>query len=299
MSSAAKELWAAALDKIRARVTEQQFETWFRSLTCGERAGESRFVIKAPNSFSSSWLKNHYLSTIEQCLREAAGHNLTVAIVAEDLVSPGPGAAPDGLPAPAAAGPEQHGVPLNRLFVFDNFVVGPCNALAHAAATAVSEAPGKAYNPLFIHSSTGMGKTHLLQAACHNIRANHPDMNILYLSCENFVNEFIGAVERGELETFRYNYRHVDVLVIDDILETGATAHAVFEKVRKYSPESIDFCVMIKRKRDDMLHPEIIPQFVGHETDNPGFLIGAGFDYQGKFRDLPYIATLDIAKILS
>jgi len=89
--------------------------------------------------------------------------------------------------------------------------------LAHAAAIAIAEAPGKSYNPLFIHSSVGMGKTHLLQACSHQIKAANPHLNILYLSCENFVNEFIAAVERGELESFRYSYRHVDVLAIDDI----------------------------------------------------------------------------------
>ena len=100
---------------------------------------------------------------------------------------------------------------------FDTFVTGPCNRLPHAACLAVSETPGKTYNPLFIHGNVGLGKTHLLQATCHKIISDNPKANISYLSCETFVNHFIQAVEQGRLHEFRYRYRHSDVLVIDDI----------------------------------------------------------------------------------
>jgi chromosomal replication initiator protein len=102
-------------------------------------------------------------------------------------------------------------------FVFENFITGPCNRLAHAACTAVAEQPGRAYNPLFIHGGVGLGKTHLLQAICHAIRKNQPDSQMAYISCETFTNHFIEAVERGALQKFRYRYRHADILVIDDI----------------------------------------------------------------------------------
>jgi chromosomal replication initiator protein len=102
-------------------------------------------------------------------------------------------------------------------YTFDGFVYGSCNRLAHAACLAVGEAPGKTYNPLFIHGSSGLGKTHLLHATCHRISADRPGANIAFLSCETFVNHFIEAVEHGKLHDFRYRYRHADVLVIDDI----------------------------------------------------------------------------------
>ena len=106
---------------------------------------------------------------------------------------------------------------LNEDYRFENFVVGPSNHLAHAAAVAVANAPGNAYNPLFLHGSVGLGKTHLLQGICASVLAKRPDARILYLSCETFVNQFISAVEAGELSDFRYRYRHVDMLLIDDI----------------------------------------------------------------------------------
>jgi chromosomal replication initiator protein len=108
-------------------------------------------------------------------------------------------------------------LPLNPDYVFENFVTGPCNRLPHAAAVAVAEQPGQEYNPLFIHGGVGLGKTHLLQAVCQKMLEHKSDARILYLSCDSFINQFINAVETGEMNQFRHRYRHVDMLVIDDI----------------------------------------------------------------------------------
>jgi len=102
-------------------------------------------------------------------------------------------------------------------YTFEAFVIGPCNRLAHAAAQAVSETPGTTYNPLFLHGSSGLGKTHLLHAICQKVLGDKPLAEICVLSCETFVNHFIGAVERGQLQEFRYRYRHADVIAVDDI----------------------------------------------------------------------------------
>jgi chromosomal replication initiator protein len=106
---------------------------------------------------------------------------------------------------------------LNPKYTFDNYVVGPCNRFAHAAAVGAAEQPGKAYNPFFLHGSVGLGKTHLLQSLCFTLLQRNPQTRILYLSCETFVNHFISALENGDLQKFRHKYRTVDVLVVDDI----------------------------------------------------------------------------------
>ena len=108
-------------------------------------------------------------------------------------------------------------LPLNPDYTFEQFVTGPCNRLPHAASLAVAEQPGKAYNPLFIHGGVGLGKTHLLQAICQQVLERQPDARIVYLSCDTFINQFIAAVENGNMNDFRHRYRHADVLVIDDI----------------------------------------------------------------------------------
>jgi len=217
MSLSTGELWSAALSLLKAKLSQQQYETWFRELNCTYVSLDREVVIEAPSRFCKSWLSNHYLDLINECLSEAAGHRMSAAIRARDEFAAS-GSMRGSLPAPSRKKPSaERGVPLNKNFTFDTFVVAPSNALAHAAAIAISDAPGRLYNPLFVHSSVGMGKTHLLQACCHGIKKKNPHLNILYLSCESFVNEFIASVEKGELENFRYNYRHVDVLAIDDI----------------------------------------------------------------------------------
>lgn len=102
-------------------------------------------------------------------------------------------------------------------YSFENFVTGPGNHLAYAASVAVANQPGKAYNPLFIHGGVGLGKTHLLQAICQTIMQREPHKKILYLSCDSFMNHFLACVQSGKMSEFRNRYRHVDVLVIDDI----------------------------------------------------------------------------------
>lgn len=102
-------------------------------------------------------------------------------------------------------------------YSFDNFITGPNNQLAYAASVAVANQPGVAYNPLFIHGGVGLGKTHLLQAICQKILENEPQTQILYVSCDSFMNQFIECVQNGQMHEFRHRYRHVDMLVIDDI----------------------------------------------------------------------------------
>jgi chromosomal replication initiator protein len=108
-------------------------------------------------------------------------------------------------------------VVLNPNYTFDRFVVGPCNRLAHASALAIGENPGCAYNPLFVHGNVGLGKSHLLQAICHTVQRRTPFAKVLYLSCEDFTNAFIQAVQTHQLDAFRALYRSADILVIDDV----------------------------------------------------------------------------------
>jgi chromosomal replication initiator protein len=123
----------------------------------------------------------------------------------------------DHLPGGGVFNDQDQPLPLNPDYMFEHFVTGPCNRLPHAASLAVSEQPGKAYNPLFIHGGVGLGKTHLLQAVCQQVLARESDFRILYLSCDSFINQFITAIETGDMNQFRYRYRHADMLVIDDI----------------------------------------------------------------------------------
>lgn len=128
--------------------------------------------------------------------------------------SSGFGAAGLGTPG---LGTRRAGNQLNPNYCFDRFVVGPCNRLAHASALAIGENPGCAYNPLFVHGNVGLGKSHLLQAICHTVQKRDSHARVLYMSCEDFTNAYIQAIQSQQLDVFREHYRSADVLVIDDV----------------------------------------------------------------------------------
>ncbi|MBI5363097.1 MAG: chromosomal replication initiator protein DnaA [Planctomycetes bacterium] len=245
------ELWRVLQNAIRARVQPEQFETWFRRAAL-VHADAEQVRIAVQNGFTRDWLLSYYRDVLDQAVQHTLGTPRRIEFVvdpellvrvARDAQDPRPEARPvapgsstrsssativsDRRTAGADGAPlriESSGgllwssdVHLNPKYVFDNFVVGPCNRFAHAASVGVSEAPGKAYNPFFLHGNVGLGKTHLLQSLCFALLERDPKTRILYLSCETFVNHFINALENVDLAKFMNKYRKVDVLVVDDI----------------------------------------------------------------------------------
>ncbi|HSW46003.1 MAG TPA: chromosomal replication initiator protein DnaA [Phycisphaerae bacterium] len=156
--------------------------------------------------------QHHYLTSQCQSAFNQAAQAATGRLVTVEFLSP----RQKGIAESRLSFEEEEEAPLNSDYTFGNFVTGPCNRLAHAASVAVADSPGHVYNPLFVHGSAGLGKTHLLQAVCHQLHATGHE-KILYLSCETFTNHFVEAIERGALHQFRFRYRHVDALIIDDI----------------------------------------------------------------------------------
>ncbi|MHC5111483.1 MAG: chromosomal replication initiator protein DnaA [Planctomycetota bacterium] len=202
---------SALWDDILAHVRLSQPELvrgWFADLNLGEVDG-GVMNVHTRNAAQSRYLQAHCrLAFVE------AGQAATGRLVSVDFI---PDQDDDHDEPTNLFGNFEEQISLNPEYTFDNFVTGPCNRLAHAAAVAVSEDPGRAYNPLFIYGPVGLGKTHLLQAVCHAVSDREAKPQYHYISCETFVNQFIACVERGALTQFRYRYRHVDVLVIDDI----------------------------------------------------------------------------------
>ena len=169
--------------------------------------------IQSPGPTEQRYLQQHATRLFTEAAQLATGRLVGVCFLAASAAAaePAPLAGQPALPV------EPDAPPINEDYTFDTFVTGPCNRLAHAACMAVSDTPGQTYNPLFIHGSVGLGKTHLLQAVCHGVTRRTPEARICFLSCETFINHFIEAVEHGKLHEFRYRYRHADVLVIDDV----------------------------------------------------------------------------------
>ncbi|MHC4985567.1 MAG: chromosomal replication initiator protein DnaA [Planctomycetota bacterium] len=174
--------------------------------------------IQAPGARERTYCQQHATQLFTEAAQAATGRLVTVCFLtaaqAEQVDTDDEVVEVD---AYTATWDEEGLLPLSDDYTFDSFVTGPCNRLAHAASMAVSESLGRTYNPLFLHGASGLGKTHLLQATCHRLQQDIGPVEIYFLSCETFVNHFIQAVETGQLHDFRYRYRHVDVLVIDDI----------------------------------------------------------------------------------
>ena len=197
---------------------------WFEPLSC-LAATEDALVLGVPNDFAAIWIHDNYLDLISQRLRLAAGRMVHVSLKKADQLG-GEASAPITEPknrAPQAKRTLRYDErlasagSLNPRNSFENFVVGPNSQLAHAASLAVAQAPAQAYNPLFIHGSTGLGKTHLMHAIGHSILQRNPEARVAYLSTEKFTNEYIHAIQENALTKFRQRYRSVDVLLVDDV----------------------------------------------------------------------------------
>jgi chromosomal replication initiator protein len=205
------------LSFLETRLEPKVYDTWCRSLEL-EPAGDNAYRVPTANPFYRDWLEKLLRKPLEDAFANLFGK--TPDLVFQVNANPGFVEAP--LPRPALPPPVEPPPPVtdfgyNPNYTFDNFIEGPSNRMAFAAAVAVSENPAKEYNPLFIHGGVGLGKTHLLQAICHAILQRNPTAKVLYLSCEDFVNGYIYAIQKKTLEAFRSRYRNADVLVVDDI----------------------------------------------------------------------------------
>ncbi|UBV44064.1 chromosomal replication initiator protein DnaA [Deinococcus taeanensis] len=221
-----QEIWADVLGYVRKNISEVEYHTWFAPVkNLGVQDGS--LVLGVRNSFAQEWFRKHYLELLEDALRSLGAQNPQVSFqvlpAAQDALllpndPPPPPPAPVGRSAPSSAvtAVENRKV-LNPKYTFENFVVGPNNNLAHAAALAVAESPGKAYNPLFIYGDVGLGKTHLMHAVGHYMMERFPGKRIEYVSTESFTNDLINAIRDDRMTQFRNRYRSVDLLLVDDI----------------------------------------------------------------------------------
>ena len=194
---------------------------WFAPLrACA--IDNSSVTLEAANEFSGVWLKDNYLSLLQDAFATAAGRQLQVKFKIATASTPAPSAsAPAQVKTKAIesaherpASAELHFNPKNT---FESFVVGNNNNFAYAAALAVAQAPGKSYNPLFLYGGVGLGKTHLLHAIGQHVSGNKKGARVAYLSSEKFTNEYIDGIQNNLLAKFRKKYRQTDVLLIDDI----------------------------------------------------------------------------------
>lgn len=223
-----EELWQAVLSQVQFSVSRANFATWFRSTKiAANQKGE--ITVTVPNSFSQEWLGNKYQSLILKILRSLDGNvrQVCFAVTIPNPDSTKESAMPQkAILSPIAALETQlqfqelninQKTNLNPRYSFDNFIVGSFNELAHAAAWAVSDNPGKAYNPLFIYGGVGLGKTHLLQATGNRITSLNPKRKVLYTSSERLVSKIIESIKSQTIDALKNELGNLDVLIMDDV----------------------------------------------------------------------------------
>ena len=210
----AAEIWKAALDELQGKVSPANYQTWLKN-TVGLTYSDSCFTVGVPSSFVTESLEKRLHPLIEKTLIGIAGKPLSVQFQVH--LGNGDGELAPPVPsAPASTNYKQRAAPrLNRKYTFSSFIVGSSNRLAHAAALGVAENPRNSYNPLFVYSGVGLGKTHLLHAIGWEAIRVRP--RVMYVTAEQFTNEFISAIRERRSEDFRNKYRSVDVLLLDDI----------------------------------------------------------------------------------
>jgi chromosomal replication initiator protein len=210
--------WQDALAYIQGRVPKQVYDTWFTPIYL-ERIEDSTAQLGVPNKFFGDWLHQHYGPLLSEAVSAARGGvetSITFVIFKQARNQPNSSGSTVS-PVRQNTGPRtKRGIQLNPKYTFKNFVVGAGNQFAHAACMAVAEQPAKAYNPLFIYGDTGLGKTHLLNAI-GNYVAERTDLRIAYLTTEQFTNEVINSIRYDKMMDLRKRYRHIDMLMIDDI----------------------------------------------------------------------------------
>ena len=214
-------IWEKTISKIKEKVSQQNFETWITPIKIVSKE-EGNVQLAVPNKFFRDWVVDNYFTVIKNCLYEVTDVEMNISFVINQESGKNP------FSVDAAAKKKETSLPkkgqrvqphpsLNPNYSFDRFVVGPSNQFAHAASIAVSEQPAKNYNPLFIYSDVGLGKTHLLNAIGLLTQSTFPDLNVLYVSAEEFMNELINAIRYDKMPKFREKYRKIDCLLIDDV----------------------------------------------------------------------------------
>jgi chromosomal replication initiator protein len=205
-------IWNNCLSKLENEISSSEFNTWIRPLQAVEK--ESQLKLLAPNRFVMDWVKERFFAKIEELINDFSNGTLDLVLEIGSKVS----ALPSYTQTVTRSGPKKVGPSfLNKSYTFDNFVEGKSNELAKAASFQVSENVGKAYNPLLIYGSSGLGKTHLMHAIGNAILARKPSLNIVYVHSEKFVQDMVKALQQNTINVFKEYYRNLDVLLIDDI----------------------------------------------------------------------------------
>lgn len=255
------ELWKQAkniyLSTLHTEEEKSQVDRYLSMIVSVKRNGND-FVIYTSSAFTATYLKENYSDRLKKCLELVTdGTNISLDFKYEEESKP-----PLTLPSSEHYHAQQQNkisafnstMPLNEEYTFEEFVRGPSNSWALAAAQGVVANPGKtSYNPLFIHGGTGLGKTHLMQAIGNELKKKNPAMAICYLTAETFLNEYVNALKNGQIESFRNRYRKIDLLMVDDV--------QFLQKGKQFQEEFFNtFCTLWQAHKQIVMTSDVAPK---------------------------------------
>ncbi|MDR2644423.1 MAG: chromosomal replication initiator protein DnaA [Endomicrobium sp.] len=216
MSFSASDLWQKVVDNLKTSVTPETYNLWISPLKPLSFENNT-FVLEVPNVYFSQWIENNQLKNIETILSDSCGQQMILQLKPQQDIS-SIIEKTENIPVHIDASiPALQKDQINPKYIFPGFVVGASNRFAHGCAEAVAKNPGKQFNPLFLYSGVGLGKTHLLHAIGNHIKQTLPNSRVLYVTCEKFVTEFIESIRFDKISSFKNKYRSLDCLLIDDI----------------------------------------------------------------------------------
>jgi chromosomal replication initiator protein len=252
------DIWKNSLSRIEERVGNNAIDLWFRPIKLSQLK-EQQVTLDIPNKFFKDWIEDNYPDLLPETLAGVLGYPVTVRYRIVEKVDPDV-RKKDMRLENRRQKLASRGIYLNPKYTFDNFVIGPSNQFAQAAAKAVAEAPGRAYNPLFIYGGVGLGKTHLMTAIGNSVIDKSPEMSVIYASAEQFTNEVVASIRHEKMSELKEKYRNVDLLLLDDI-------HFIANKTQTQEEFFHTFNAIYERQKQIVISSDRPPKEIGAITD--------------------------------
>ncbi len=260
-----EDIWNNSLLKIEEKVGNNVLELWFKPIKLSQlseiRKGEKeqQATIDIPNRFFKDWIEDNYPDIIAESIEGILGYPVTVRYRLVEKIDPVVKKMDMRLESRRQK-LASRGIYLNPKYTFENFVIGPSNQFAQAAAKAVAEAPGRTYNPLFVYGGVGLGKTHLINAIGNAVIDKSPDITVIFVTAEQFTNEVVSAIRHEKMGELKEKYRNVDLLLLDDI-------HFIANKTQTQEEFFHTFNALYEKQKQIVISSDRPPKEIGAITD--------------------------------
>jgi len=252
------ELWGESLSRIEDRVGNNVLDLWFKPVKLSQLK-EQQITLEIPNKFFKDWIEDNYPDMVAETLGSILGYPISVRYRIAEKVAPNV-KRKDMKLENRRQKLANRGIYLNPKYTFEDFVIGPSNQFAQAAAQAVAEAPGRTYNPFFIYGGVGLGKTHLINAIGNAVIDQLKDFSIIYVSAEQFTNEVVSAIRHERMSELKDKYRNIDLLLLDDI-------HFIANKTQTQEEFFHTFNAIYEKQKQIVISSDRPPKEIGAVTD--------------------------------